>query len=192
VNRDKGFRERWCGRPRPEMRAALNGLSRFIVTSEVAKHRLFTFLAWPADLADGSLIVVASSDAFILGVLQSRFHVAWTRAAAGTLEDRPRYQTQVSFDPFPFPAAMPPQRAEIAAIAEELDAHRKARLAAHRQLTLTGLYNVLAALRAGKPLGAAEKDVHDAGQVSILLALHDRLDAAGTRSVFLCGSTRVE
>jgi len=58
-----------------------------------------------------------------------------------------------------------------------LDAHRKARLAAHPQLTLTGLYNVLAAIRAGKPLSAAERDVHDAGQVSILRALHDRLDA---------------
>ena len=180
VNRDRGFRERWWlfGRPRPEMRDALRGLQRFIATSEVARHRTFTFLSWPDDLPDGSVMVIASDDAFILGVLQSRSHVAWTLTASGTLEDRPRYHNQLAFDPFPFPAATPTQRAEIAAIAEELDAHRKARLAAHPHLTLTGLYNVLAAIRAGNALSAAEKDVHEAGQVSILRALHDRLDAA--------------
>ena len=82
------------------------------------------------------------------------------------------------FDPFPFPLATALQHAEIAAIAEELDAHRKARIAAHPHLTLTGLYNVLTAIKAGTPLTPAEKDIHDAGQVSILRALHDRLDVA--------------
>ena len=43
---------------------------------------------------------------------------------------------------------------------------------------MTGLYNVLEALRAGRPLTAAERDIHDAGQVSILRRLHDDLDAA--------------
>jgi hypothetical protein len=51
-------------------------------------------------------------------------------------------------------------------------------MAAHPHLTLTGLYNTLATLRAGTPPTPAEKDVHEAGQVSILRALHDRLDAA--------------
>lgn len=69
-------------------------------------------------------------------------------------------------------------RAEIAAIAEELDAHRKARIAAHPHLTLTSLYNVLAAIRAGTVLSPAERDIHDTGQVSILRHLHDRLDDA--------------
>jgi hypothetical protein len=180
VNRDKVFRQRWWlfGRPRPEMRDALRGLSRYIATSEVARHRTFTFLTWPGDLPDGSVMVIASEDAFVLGVLQSRFHMAWTLAASGTLEDRPRYHNQLAFDPFPFPDANTAQRAEIAAMAEELDAHRKARLTAHPHLTITGLYNVLTAIRAGKLLSAAETDVHDAGQVSILRTLHDRLDAA--------------
>ncbi len=70
------------------------------------------------------------------------------------------------FDPFPFPAATPTQAAEITALAEELDALRKVRLAAHPHLTLTltGLYNVLAGLRAGQPLTPADRDVLDAGQ----------------------------
>ena len=45
---------------------------------------------------------------------------------------------------------------------------------------MTGLYNVLEALRAGLTLTDAERDIHDAGQVSILRQLHDDLDAAVT------------
>jgi hypothetical protein len=178
--RRQSYRDNWWifQEPRPEMRAALSGLRRYIATSEVGQHRLFAFRNWPAELPDGSVMVIASEDAFVLGVLQSRLHLMWTLRASGTLEDRPRYHNQLAFDPWPFPNATTAQRAEIAGVAEELDAHRKARLAAHPHLTLTGLYNVLAAIRAGKPLSAAEKDVHDAGQVSILRALHDRLDAA--------------
>jgi len=55
---------------------------------------------------------------------------------------------------------------------------RKNRLAAHLHLTLTILYNVLAALRTGQPLSDAERDVLDAGHVEVLRHLHDRLDLA--------------
>jgi hypothetical protein len=70
------------------------------------------------------------------------------------------------------------QAAAIGAIAEELDAHRKARMATHAHLTLTMLYNTLERVRSGAVLTDAERDVHDAGQVSILRHLHDRLDEA--------------
>ena len=122
----------------------------------------------------------SSADAFLLGVLQSRHHVAWMLAQGNWLGvgNDPVYTKTQCFDPFPFPDPTPHQRATIAAIAEELDAHRKARLAAHPHLTLTALYNVLTAIRAGTPLSPAEKDIHDAGQVTILRELHDRLDAA--------------
>jgi hypothetical protein len=58
-----------------------------------------------------------------------------------------------------------------------LDAHRK-RAQNQHGLTLTGLYNVLEKLRAGEPLHAKEKVIHDAGLVSVLKQLHDDLDAA--------------
>ena len=45
-------------------------------------------------------------------------------------------------------------------------------------LTLTGLYNVLAALRAGRALTAKEKAIHTQGLVGVLRELHDELDAA--------------
>jgi len=45
-------------------------------------------------------------------------------------------------------------------------------------LTLTGLYNVLTALRDGRALTAKEKAIHTLGLVGVLRELHDELDAA--------------
>ena len=45
-------------------------------------------------------------------------------------------------------------------------------------LTLTGLYNVLTALRDGRALTAKEKLIHTQGLVGVLRELHDELDAA--------------
>ena len=135
----------------------------------------------PGDvLADNKLICIATDEAFHLGVLSARIHTDWALAAGGWLGfgNDPVYVKSKCFDPFPFPAATPAQQAEIGALAEELDAHRKARRAEHPHLTLTGLYNVLEALRAGRPLLPEERDVLDAGQVALLQHLHERLDAA--------------
>jgi len=66
----------------------------------------------------------------------------------------------------------------IRTLAEQIDTHRKARQAAHDDVTLTGLYNVLAKLRAEQPLSAKEKGLHEHGLVAVLRSLHDELDAA--------------
>jgi hypothetical protein len=47
-----------------------------------------------------------------------------------------------------------------------------------KDLTLTGIYNVLQALREGRPLTAKEKHIHSAALVGVLKTLHDELDAA--------------
>src|SRR3546814_10078516 len=46
ANRRDSIRQNWWifGWPRPEIRKALNGLDRFIVTVETMKHRIFQFL----------------------------------------------------------------------------------------------------------------------------------------------------
>jgi hypothetical protein len=165
------------GKPRPELRVALHGLPRYIVTVETAKHRTFVFQP-AAVLPDNKLICIATDAAWHLGVLSSGLHVRWALKAGGLLENRPVYVKSRCFDPFPFPAATPAQQAAIAHPAEALDRHRAARLAARPYLTLTGLYNVLDALRAGRALTDAERDVLDAGQVATLQHLHDELDAA--------------
>src|SRR6185437_16090666 len=179
-NADTAFRTRWwlMGRPRPELRAALRGLHRYIVTCEVAKHRVFTMLAWPGDLIDGSVIAIASDDYGSLGVLSSEVAQIWILAAGGTLENRPRFHTETCFDRFPFPAATEVQQARIRDLGEQLDAHRKRCQAAHPDLTLTGMYNVLEKLRAGEKLTEKERIIHEHGLVSVLRQLHDELDAA--------------
>ncbi|WP_444849087.1 type IIL restriction-modification enzyme MmeI [Methylopila sp. Yamaguchi] len=171
---------RWWifGKPRPDLRDALVGLSRYVVTVETSKHRVFQFLDGSV-LPDNMLVAVATDSAVHLGVLSSRIHAAWASVAGATLEDRPRYSKSRCFDPFPFPHPTPVQAARIAAIAEELDAHRKRVLDERPKLTLTGLYNVLERLRGGatpSDLTPAERRVFDEGLVLILKELHDRLD----------------
>lgn len=178
-NRDKAIRENWWlhGRARPEIRAALVGLPRYIATVETAKHRVFQFL--DADVApDNKLICIALDDAYVLGVLSSRVHVVWALVAGSTLEDRPVYVKTTCFEPFPFPVATPDQQARIRELAEALDAHRKRQQAAHPALTLTGMYNVLAKLRSGEALAAKDKLIHEQGLVAVLKQLHDELDEA--------------
>ena len=169
------------GEPRKELRASLAGLVRYIATVETSKHRTFQFLD-ASILPDNMLVAIASDSATWLGVLSSRVHIIWALATGGTLEDRPRYNKSRCFETFPFPTEdtglTPALRAKIAELAEAIDAHRKRVLASGQSLTLTGLYNVLEALREGRVLTPKEKAIHDGGLVAVLKSLHDELDAA--------------
>ncbi|MCX6925562.1 MAG: class I SAM-dependent DNA methyltransferase, partial [Verrucomicrobia bacterium] len=178
-NREKSRRDRWWlfGRSNETLRAALKGLPRYIATVETSKYKLFAFV--PGYFCpDHKLYVIASDDAFNLGILSSRVHVAYALAAGGTLEDRPTWTNTTCFLPFPFPGCGAEAQASIRKLAEELDAHRKRAQSLHPGLTLTGMYNVLEKLRANEALNAKEKQIHDAGLVSVLRQLHDNLDAA--------------
>src|SRR5262249_10349776 len=94
-------------RSRPEMRAALAPLSRFIATPRVAKHRLFVWFKAPR-LADNAVVVIAREDDTCFGVLQSRFHEVWSLRKGTALEDRPRYTSTTTFETFPFPEGLTP------------------------------------------------------------------------------------
>lgn len=180
-NQRAAIRETWWrfGWERPKLRAALAGLPRYIATGETAKHRFFVFLD-AAVLPDNKLWAFGLADGFALGVLSSRVHVTWALAAGGRMGvgNDPIYNKSTCFDPFPFPAPTDAQAATIRALGERLDAHRKARQAAHPDLTLTGMYNVLAKLRSGEALTDKEHVIHEHGLVSILREVHDALDAA--------------
>jgi hypothetical protein len=179
VNRDDGFREKWWlfGRPRPELRDSIEGISRYIATSEVSKHRNFAFLDTDEFLPDGGVIAIASDKAWIFSVLSSSIHLRWTLWGAGLLENRPRYQNQLSFDPFPFPDPSDALKGQLGALGDELDSARKEVRAAHVDLTLTGLYNLLEKVKAGDPLSFAEQDVKQRGRVLVLKEIHDQIDA---------------
>lgn len=179
-NNRASYRDNWWlfGEQRSDLRKALRGVERYIATVETAKHRVFQFLAVDV-VPDNMLVCIAVDDAYLLGVLSSRVHVLWTETQGGTLEDRPRYTKSQCLDPFPFPADVPePLKARIRTEAEALDALRKRVLAAHDDLTLTRLYNVLEALKAGRALTEAERDIHDRGLVTLIRQHHDAIDAA--------------
>lgn len=105
----RGIAHHWWRhwRPRPSMRKALDGLSRYIVTLTVAKHRLFTWLD-AGICPDHQLIVVARDDDTTFGILHSRFHEAWSLRLGTSLEGRPRYTPSTTFGTFPFPPGLSP------------------------------------------------------------------------------------
>lgn len=177
VNNAAATRSNWWifRRPHPEFRPALAGLPRYIATVETAKHRVFQFLDG-ATVPDNKLIAIASAEAFHLGILSSRIHVIWALAAGALLEDRPVYVKSRCFDPFPFPEATKAQAARIRDLAEELDQHRKR--AQEAGLGLTAQYNLLERLRSGEALTEKEQALDARGLVSLLLDLHQKLDAA--------------
>ncbi len=167
----------------PRMRESIEGLPHYIVTGQVAKHRVFQWLD-ASILPDDKLIAIASDDALHLGVLSSAVHGIWALTAGGRLGvgNDPVYSKSTCFEAFPFPSddtgLTPELASRIRQLAEHIDAHRKARQAAHPEVTLTALYNVLEKLRQGQALTPKEKTLHQLGLVGVLQSLHDELDAA--------------
>lgn len=97
----------WC--PRPEMRKAITGLSGYIATSIVAKHRLFVVLPVSV-LPSNKVVAIVRNDDVTLGVLSSNIHLIWaerisTRHGVG---NDPSYNPQTCFQTFPFPEGLTP------------------------------------------------------------------------------------
>ena len=93
---------------RPVMRKAIQGLPRFMVTPEVAKHRVFAWMCSPT-VPDKNLTVIAHADDATFGILHSRFHELWSLRLGTSLEDRPRYTPTTCFETFPFPEHLTPR-----------------------------------------------------------------------------------
>lgn len=188
TNRDPWRKENWhwFGRTHEATRKAQSGLNRYIATTRTAKHRIFQFLPG-GTVNESEVISFGISNSYFLSILSSSLHVKWSINTGGTLEDRPRYNNTLCFDPFPFPDLddKPALKARLEELGERLDSFRKERLEKHDFLTMTKLYNVLErvrALEAGKtdepPLTPAERDIYEAGLVRILKEIHDQIDAA--------------
>ncbi len=108
-NRREAYRVYWWRfvEPRVSMRRALAGLSRYIATPRVAKHRLFVWMP-AAIMPDSQLIICARDDDTTFGILHSRFHELWSLRMGTSLEDRPRYTPSTTFETFPFPEGLSP------------------------------------------------------------------------------------
>jgi hypothetical protein len=179
-NRDEAMRQKWWlfGRTRGELRSANTGLSNYIVTTETSKHRVFQFISTDV-VPDHMVIAIGSDDAFHLGVLSSSIHMEWALRVGGWLGfgNDNRYNKSKVFDPFPFPHAASEQRAPISAIAKELNSTRRLVLKENEKLTMTGLYNLVEAVRSGA-LSPDHEAQATRARARIVAKLHEDLDAA--------------
>ena len=120
------------------MFAALASCRRQIVTPRVAKHRLFVWRD-SAVVVDSAAVAIARDDDTTFGILHSRFHELWA-LRMGTFLGKgndPRYTPSTTFETFPFPDGLTPDRPAsayaddpraqaIAEAARTLDARREA------------------------------------------------------------------
>ena len=90
------------------MWGTLDGLTRYIATARLAKHRLFGWYDVRI-CPDSQLIVIARDHDTTFGILHSRFHEIWSLRLGTSLEDRPRYTPSTTFETFPFPAGLTPE-----------------------------------------------------------------------------------
>jgi len=147
---------------RPGMRDALRGLSRYIATPRVAKHRVFVWQR-PEVLTDSAAVAIARDDDYFFGVLHSKVHELWARATGTQLREAEsgfRYTPSTTFETFPFPwppgkePKNDPRVKAIAHAAKELHEKRDSWLnpyqdeapalrAELKDRTLTKLYNAM-------------------------------------------------
>jgi len=117
---------------RPKMVVNLKPLSRFLVTPRVAKHRTFMWVS-ASTLPDCRLFAFAREDDIFFGLVQNRFHEAWTFGMCSWHGDgdeggRPTYNSETCFETFPFPTLDVDNRLakRIAKASKCLDACRNA------------------------------------------------------------------
>uniref|UniRef100_UPI0037C0F770 type IIL restriction-modification enzyme MmeI n=1 Tax=Chamaesiphon sp. VAR_48_metabat_403 TaxID=2964700 RepID=UPI0037C0F770 len=169
VNRDPKLRKYWWlfRRSNEKTRESISGLKRFIVTSETSKHRVFVFLDSDCK-PEHKLVVIGSEDSYVIGVLSSKVHVAWALSCAAKRGITPVYPKNFCFDRFPFPDPTPEQKQKIRELGDRLDSHRKQVQAAHPDITITGMYNLLEKLRAGEPFTDIDRAYNNRALVSTL------------------------
>ncbi len=157
-NRQNKLREQWWlfEKPHPAMMDALKGLSKYIATPMVSKHRVFVWLSIEV-IPENLLVVFATESDYIFGALQSKIHEIWARGQGTQLreaESGARYTPTTTFETFPFPwppgqeSQDDPRVQAIASAARELNDKRERWLhpdgmgeAELKKRTLTNLYN---------------------------------------------------
>lgn len=162
TNSDKGFRQKWWqfGRPRGEMRTAINDKNRYITASRIAKRLNVSWQdSWtcPSDLA----IVFAFDDDYSMGVLLSGIHETWAWHQASTLKGDLRYTPTSVFMTFPFPDPVTPEQREKVAELSRAVVRRRQEICLRENFGLTKLYNLV-----------------DDGAYADLKKLHRQLDEA--------------
>jgi hypothetical protein len=151
------------GEVAPALYEAIRGLDRVLVVSRVGQALAFTFCDTGPVFAE-SLVVVTSSRAAALSLMQSRAHEVWARTLASSMKDDLRYTPSDCFETFPFPPSWESNASLDAAGRTYCDF--RAGLMARRGEGLTKTYNRF-----------HDPDEHDPG-VERLRDLHAVMDRA--------------
>lgn len=139
---DSGHKRLWWrfANTRPELRRAIRGLDRCLVTARVTKHLCFAFQPTGRVFSE-QLLVFAFDDYAHFAVLESRIHDAWARLLSSSFGDGLRYTPSEAFETFPFPDLSDPKKLQaLAAIGERLHFARAAHLV-ERRMGLTMMRN---------------------------------------------------
>jgi len=145
--------------PRPEFRARVSGLPRFIAGSATAKRILFVWCksGWRPS---NSTNMFALASPFAMGLLSSSIHGEWATARSSRLRVDIRYTPSSAFETFPWPTTSDDCRDAVAGAGEALLA-RRSEICLAEEIGLTALYNQ-----------------RDEGAWEDLTALHRALDEA--------------
>lgn len=118
----------------------LQNLRRVIVVARTGKPAAFTFAA-PDIVYSDSVVVIASEDAALLGVLQSAIHYSWILQHCTTRGSTIVYAPSAILAGFPFPDQRSANQ-RLADLAEVLVSSRQ-ELAVRWQVGLTTIYNLV-------------------------------------------------
>jgi len=103
-NNRENYRKRWWqfGEYRPGLYEAITPLQKCLVTSGIAKHRVFAFLP-TTYVVSHNVYVFRFSTYSPFALLQSRVHVPWSKLLSSSIEEREGYRPSDCFETFPFP-----------------------------------------------------------------------------------------
>ncbi|MEU6458848.1 DNA methyltransferase [Streptomyces sp. NPDC047065] len=138
-NNRKVYRDYWWqfGEKRPAMRKAIRGLSELIVLSQTSATQIPVRVR-SDQVFDQKLVVFASSDFQLLGVLSSSVHRTWATCWGSTRTGDPVYTPSDVFLTFPLPGPS----AALDAAGRTLDAQRR-EIMLRRSFGLTKLYTLV-------------------------------------------------
>jgi hypothetical protein len=150
-------------RTRRELREAVQGLSRMLVTAQTGNAQAFAFLS-PRIVCSHSVVVFPFSDSSCFAILQSQAHLSWASLLGPSLKDDRRYAPSDCFETFPFPLGWRTDEAlrDIGQRCYEL----RADVMLRRQEGLTQLYNRF-----------HDRD-EDGRDIVVLRGLHEAMDQA--------------
>ena len=138
------YRKQWWQftRPRPKMRIALRGLTRYVVSDAQGKRLLLAWAdAWvcPSNLT----FVFAFQDNYSMGILSSSAHNAWAWSRSSTIKGDLRYTPSSAFETFSWPYPVSDdQRERIGKLSQDIIKQRQV-ICAKEELGLTALYNLV-------------------------------------------------